>query len=361
MTASLDPARSSDAAEASAATPIRPEARTAPANTYDALVDTSPQGIMFCHTWWLDAVAPGQYRILEVRKGDAIKAAWPIVLRDDPAGPQVVMPGLTQKLGVLFAPMDAKYVERLSTEHQLIDQLLAQLPPGCGFEQQFHEHFTNWLPFHWAGCNQTTRYTYVFEDLSDVSALWNGLRTNCRRVIRKAQAEQIRVRETDDLEYIYRINVKTFERQGLKIPFTLDLVERIDRAVLQHAGRKAFVGEDSAGRGHACEYLIFDDQCAISLLRGADTELRASGACALVQWHAIEFATTVSRRFDFEGSMMRGVEAYIREFGATQVPYFRIWKHPAAAAPRPLSAPAKLRDLASRALRKAARLIEPTR
>ncbi len=326
---------------------------------YDRLDDASPQGIMFCHTWWLDAVAPGRYQIITVVKGDTLKAAWPIVFREGTTTFEICMPDLTQKLGILFAPMDAKYAERLSDEHQLIDQLLAQLPAGCGFDQRFHEHFTNWLPLNWAGCSQTTRYTYVLEDLRNVPALWEGLRTNARRLTRKARAENIRIRETDDLEYIYRLNIKTFDRQGMKIPFSLELVERIDAAVAGHAARKAFVAEDAAGRGHACEYLIYDEQCAISLLRGTDAELRTSGACALLQWHAIEFASTVSRRFDFEGSMIRGVEAYLREFGARQTPYFHIWRPPPGPPPPP-SKRAVLRSLGARALRKAARLLDPS-
>ena len=42
-------------------------------------------------------------------------------------------------------------------------------------------------------------------------------------------------------------------------------------------------------------------------------------------WHAIQFAATVSRVVDFEGSMMEPVERFFRGFGAVQTPYFAIW------------------------------------
>lgn len=326
---------------------------------YDALVDRSPQGILFCHSWWLDAVAPGRWRILSAGQGGDLRAAWPIVVREDASGTHVGMPNLTQKLGVLFAPSTSKYAERLSDEHQLTEQLMAQLPAGAAVDQQFHERFTNWLPFYWAGYQQSTRYTYVLDPLDDLAALWAELRTNTRRVVRKARGAGLRVREVDDLAYFYGINAKTFERQGMAPTYALDELARVDAALQRHAGRRAFVAEDALGRAHACEYLAYDDQCAISLLRGADPSLRESGASALLQWHAIEFAATVSRRFDFEGSMIRGVERYLRDFGGRQAPYFRIWRPAAERAPAARAGRSPLRDVLGRALRKAARIVDP--
>ena len=81
---------------------------------YDELVKRSPQGSIFAHRWWLEAVAPGMYEILEIKKGDEIQAAWPIVYHKSDGAKHVCMPALTQKLGILFAPSDAKPVETQS-------------------------------------------------------------------------------------------------------------------------------------------------------------------------------------------------------------------------------------------------------
>jgi len=47
--------------------------------TYDDLVACSPQGSIYAHRWWLEALAPGAVEVLEVRHGGALLAAWPIV------------------------------------------------------------------------------------------------------------------------------------------------------------------------------------------------------------------------------------------------------------------------------------------
>ncbi|KZZ15518.1 hypothetical protein A3751_17170 [Oleiphilus sp. HI0080] len=41
-------------------------------------------------------------------------------------------------------------------------------------------------------------------------------------------------------------------------------------------------------------------------------------------WEAIKFASTVTKRFDFEGSMIEPIERFFRGFGAMQKPYFQI-------------------------------------
>jgi hypothetical protein len=325
---------------------------------YDRLVDESPQGILFCHSWWLDAVAPGQYQVLTVERGGAIKAALPIVFRKWAAGLQISMPKLTQKLGILFAPSQAKYAERLSDEHELVGQLIEKLPVGCSFDQQFHENFTNWLPFYWEGFSQSTKYTYIIDNLSDVDAIWGNFRTRARQCVRKAAKEGIRIRETNDIELLYNINRKTFERQGMRMSFNVEFLARIDTAASKNAGRKAFVAEDPAGRPHACVYFLYDERCAIGLLKGADPALCSSGAQTLLEWEAIKFASTVTRSFDFNGSMIRGVENHLRNLGARLMPYSRIWrpsKQDPRAAPR-----SRFRRFTGWALREVAnRIIDP--
>jgi lipid II:glycine glycyltransferase (peptidoglycan interpeptide bridge formation enzyme) len=213
------------------------------------------------------------------------------------------------------------------------------------------------LPFYWAGFQQTTRYTYVLEDLTDTRQIWNGMRSKLHADIRKAVRAQLKIREIDDLELFYRLNKKSFERQAVEIPYNFDLVARIDKACGTNAGRRMLLAEDSAGRIHAADYLVYDSRCAISLLRGADGELRSSGASCLLQWEMIQFASTVSRRFDFEGSMMETLERHIRSFGARQVPYFTIFGQRREADCS--NDPSRARRFLGRALRKAAQLIDP--
>ncbi|MEX0741806.1 MAG: GNAT family N-acetyltransferase, partial [Phycisphaeraceae bacterium] len=293
---------------------------------YDALVDASPQGSIYCRRWWLEAVAPGAWRILTVEKNEHLHAAWPIVLREHLGRTNVVMPMMTQKLGILFpAPRpDQKYVERLSTEHKLIKELLAQLPEGGAFRHSFHESFTNWQMFYWHDYKQTTRYTYLLEDLHDHDKLWENMRGSCRGVIRNARKQGLEVDEDVLFEDMLALNDMTFERQSLETPVTHDLLRRIDRACSLYGGRRVFGTRDRQGRLHAAVYVVWDHRTMYALMLGSDPKIRHTGALKLAVWEAIKFARQVVDRWDFEGSMMPSVEASNRDLGGVQRPYFVI-------------------------------------
>jgi hypothetical protein len=295
-------------------------------STYGELVKRSPQGSIFSHRWWLEAVSPGVHEILEIKKGDEILAAWPIVHVTKAGAAHVYMPALTQKLGILFAPSNAKPVEAQSTNQRLTMELMEQLGDVAGFHQNFHENFTDWLPFYWRGYAQTTRYTYVLEDISDGNTLWNDMRSHHRRAIRKAERLGIRIEDDLELPRFLELNHKTFARQGIAPLASDELIRRLDAACCAHAGRKIFAGVDSKGRVHAAVYVAWADNTAYYLMGGSEPDLRESGAQLLALWKAVIFASSVVKRFDFEGSMLPQVERVFRGFGAKQLPYFSITK-----------------------------------
>lgn len=321
-TAQPDPAANRTPGESDAADPVHA--------AYDRLVDHSPQASVYCRRWWLQAVAPDRWQILSVTKKNHLQAAWPIVTQTRRGRTDVLMPPMTQKLGILFPPADPrrKYAEQLSSEHQLIEKLIEQLPGSGSFEHSFHENFTNHLPFYWHRFTQTTRYTYILPDLADLDTVWNGFRTSARTAIRRCRENDLKVIDDLDFEQLLDLNDLTFRRQGLAAPVPRDVLRRIDQACRANAGRKVFAARDARGRLHAALYLVHADRVAYYLMLGSDPALRASNASTLLLWEAIRFAATVADRFDFEGSMMRNVEASLRDLGARQVRYSLIRRPP---------------------------------
>ncbi|MFN2567920.1 MAG: GNAT family N-acetyltransferase [Gemmatimonadaceae bacterium] len=278
---------------------------------------------LFDEPWWLTAVAPGQWGAVEIERGGQVVARLPYVIRRRLGVTALTMPPLTPRLGPWLAPSNAKPANQLAHQKDLMTELIQGLPPHHYFLQHFHYAITNWLPFHWQGFEQTTRYTYVLDNLSDLENVWAGLLVNIRTDIRKAQ-KQVQVRTDLDLDRFLEISSLTFARQGEASPYSRALVERVDAACAARGVRRMFFAEDAQGRIHAAIYLVWDSQSAYYLLGGGDPALRNSGATSLVLWEAINFAATVTQRFDFEGSMLEPVERFFRAFGARQVPYFRV-------------------------------------
>lgn len=100
----------------------------------------------------------------------------------------------------------------------------------------------------------------------------------------------------------------------------------MDTACAGHNARKILFAVDREKRIHAAIYIIWDKNSAYYLMGGSDPDLRHSGATSLLVWETIKYAATVTKRFDFEGSMIEPIERFFRAFGAQQSPYFHITK-----------------------------------
>ncbi len=280
---------------------------------------------LFSKAWWLDAVCP-DWDVALVEKNSDIVAALPYTF-DKLAGQRVIkMPELTPWLDVFIDyPQGQKYTRRLAYEKEIFSDLIRQLPNVPRFRQRYSYALTNWLPFYWQGFQQTTRYSYVLADLVNLDLVFAEFRENIRREIRKAKKRLV-VTESDDLQTFYQFNLKTFQRQNKTPSFSYELLQRVDSVCQTQNCRKIFFAAD-ADKIHAVLYLVWDAHSAYYLMGGADPALRSSGASSLLMWHAIQFAATVTRQFDFEGSMIEPIERFFRSFGAVQTPYFSISKN----------------------------------
>jgi lipid II:glycine glycyltransferase (peptidoglycan interpeptide bridge formation enzyme) len=291
---------------------------------------SEPSLPVFSRDWWLDATAgPDGWDVAVVQKAGEVVAAMPYMSRRRYGMRVISQPALTQKLGPWFRPADGKPATRLGNEKELMQALIDQLPDFDYFTQNWHYSRTNWLPFSWNGFQQTTRYTYVLNELSDTEKLWAGFDNGTRAECKKASGRfTLRVRDDLPLDAFLALNRMTFARQRMPVPYSDAFVHRLDAACAQRGCRKFFIAEDPEGRHHAGNYIVWDENSAYGLMNGADPALRNSGAASLCMWEVIRHAALVTQRFDFAGSMMEPIERFFRGFGATQVPYFRISKTP---------------------------------
>jgi hypothetical protein len=293
----------------------------APSKTRSATSDVTPCAhALFQQPWWLDAAAPGSWNVAEAVKDGEIVGRLPFVRKRRFGLTILSQPELTPHLGPWIKSGTGKVHTQLEREHEILRGLIAALPRHDIFVQSFHHSITNCLQFYWHGFTQYINYTYIIDDLSDHDKIWHGFRENVRGHIRKAQ-RQVIVRPIEDIEPFIALNAMVYERQGISPAYSADMVRRIDAACSARGVRRIFLAEDATGAAHAALYLIWDSESAYTLMSGSDPRLRDSGAISLLRWEAIKYASQVTRRFDFEGSMLQPVERFVRAFGARQVTY----------------------------------------
>ena len=295
---------------------------------YRILCETENSIPLFSQAWWLDAVAgENNWDVVIIERNKEIIASMPFMLTKRLGVISLSQPKLTQSLGPWIKETNSKYAKRLSLEKDLMNELIDKLPEFDIFQQNWNLNMTNWLPFFWKGFAQTTRYTYILPLISDSKKLWEGLQDNIRSDIKKAQNKyKLSVRSDLPIRDFIKLQQKTFERQNIAMQIPLDLIERLDQECSKRKIRKMMIAVDEMGRHHAGIYIVWDHQSAYYLMSGGDPLLRNSGATSYLLWEAINFASSVTASFDFEGSMMEPIERFFRAFGAKQTPYFSISK-----------------------------------
>lgn len=280
-------------------------------------------GSIFLEDWWLEAVTGGSYNIASVSKGGREKAKMAYTLRDSKGLRIVAMPPLTQFVGPWLENNSEKYAKELSHQKDHIEGLLKELPAHDAISLNLDPSLMNGLPFYWHGCDISVGYTYVLEKGRQASDVWDGFLPKIRTDIKKASRE-VTVKERDDVSILLDQIDKTFQRQNKKRAYSSETVIRLDKALRERSQCLLLVAEDDQQRVHAAAYFVWNKDAMHYLLGGADPKLRNSGAASLLLWHGIQASINKDLFFNFEGSMVEGVERFFRAFGARQIPYLKI-------------------------------------
>lgn len=293
---------------------------------YRELCSKDPSVPLFSRDWWLDATAGiDSWDVAIVEKNGAVISALPYSVKKKLGFTIVGQPVLTPALGPWFAPVKGRSAALLSHQRECMEALISQLPEFDRFSQTWSTKITNWLPFYWQGYTQSTLYTYTIplEPDMDVLACFTS---NMRNKLRKAE-KTVTVIDDCPLDKFYDLNRKTFSRQRLSTPYSLEYVQKFESELVKRESRKIFAAIDLSGQYDSALYLIWDDEVAYLHMAGQDPELRKSGAGILLIYEAIKFAAKKGIKvFDFSGSMIEEVEIVRRSCGGLQTPYFHITK-----------------------------------
>jgi hypothetical protein len=296
---------------------------------YDDLVEESPQGSVFATSWWLEAVADGRWRTNAVEENGEVAAAWPTVVRATRWGDVHEGAPLTPFLGPLFRS-EASDLKRRSNEVKRLEKLVAAFGSAAHVEARCNPAFDYWTPLSWHGFTQTTHYTWRLPELSDLDEVLGNAR-DARSEIRKAEKRGVEVVE-GSLADFQAVHSETVEHQQIEDAARNRLaLQRIDAAAASRDARFILLARDAEGGVHAGGYFVRDGRWIYYLVGASDPSLRSSGASSLLLWRAIERASALGLGFDFEGSMLQGVEHFFRSFAGVPTPYSIVRSTPSRA------------------------------
>ncbi|MEQ8525112.1 GNAT family N-acetyltransferase [Gracilimonas sp.] len=280
-------------------------------------------GNIFMQPWWLDIVAPGQWEDIRIEKGGDIFARWPIVLRKEKGFRFIEMPVLTQKLGPWIKQTSSKHETIHNTERSMLKKLIKKIPSFDKFNYNLDADVINYLPFIWEGFSQNSLTTFQVQAPIDTKQTWKNLNSAVRRDIRRAE-ESLEVIIGLSSDELYNMISATFERQGLKVPYSRGLLYDLYNEASSRERATIVGAKDNKGVLHAAEVFLHDDKTTYYLAGGFDSESEVPGAVSLVLWEGIKEAQKRGNTFDFEGSSIKSIERYFSSFGSKPVHFHHI-------------------------------------
>lgn len=297
-------------------------------NNYRMLeaITTFSNGV-FEQPWWLNIVAPGSWHAVTVERNNTIAARLSFQQRRVGRLGWCILsnPPATQTVGPWLRECSHSYSRRLHEENELVAELLRSMPICDSADLLLSPTFTNPLPFLWNDFKVGIHCTYRLTNLGDPDRLWRGFSDKCRNAVRKAKKE-LSVNEGLDGTTFYDLLSNTMARQGMVYPYSRDLVCKLQSECVRRGAGKVVYVEDAHGHIHSAAFLVWDATTMYYLMAGSDPDKRGSGANNLLIWHVLQWAAEVTQTFDFEGSVIPGIEHFFRSFGATQTLMLRATK-----------------------------------
>jgi hypothetical protein len=289
---------------------------------YDSFCREQGDVPVFLNPWWLDLDAGAKnWDVVLVENNSQIIAALPYCLvklkvfkgiGDPPVAPY-------QGYHICYPKDQVKTASRIAWEYNAVKLLFEGLPRLTFFFQHFPPEIKNWTPLYWLGYRQTTKYSYLIDDLSQPDKIFGEFENRARTLIRKAESALVVYEEKDSQNLLDLIGL-TYKKQNLKPPYDLDRLANLTGAVISKKVGKIYAAKDGEGNVHAVAFVVWDRGKTYYVIQAGHPSFLSGGGAALVVWHAIKDAADDGMEsFDFTGSMMPNVEKFLRSFGGVPV------------------------------------------
>lgn len=306
---------------------------------WDKLVAESPQGNVFCTTWFLDALGV-QYELLTVRSGGEIQVGL-VVVKKDGVPTQAPYP-FTMYQGLLYSKPYASmaFHKKAKAELDLIAFLAEELAaryPRMSF--CLHPTVEDIRGFQWFNYHEPARGLFRvdvrYTGLIDLGVFgtfddyFQSIRSTRRNEYRRAAGAGLVIEESGDLDLLSRLHEMTFARQGLQSE-SGDLMCRIVKAALDKGAGRLVLCRDAGGAVVSATVFLFDGRCGYYFIGANDPQRRDSlgGVYTVLEnlrWCKEKGLSLV----DVVGINSPNRGDFKTSFNAQPVPYFVVtWERP---------------------------------
>ena len=293
----------------------------------ETLIQTEYANSVFEQPWWLDIVAKDSWGECFVEEKEKIIARLPYVNIKG----CISNPRLNQTLGIWMDDSLKKFERgnsQLYKQKEIIKQLLQQLPKHKKISITLDSSVEYILPFRWNGFRIEPTFSYRLSCLGGFDEIKKKFGKTVQKNVNAATKKVTIETNAKDIETFLTLLDMSFARQNRKMPINADLIRNAVQKAIECEQGRLMLAVDEQGKAHSGAFFLYDKKVCYYLLGGQDPEYKSDGSQNLLLYKGIEFATTVSEYFDFEGSMVEGIENFFRQFGGIQVINYHVAKQP---------------------------------
>ncbi len=290
---------------------------------YSAWVAEQEYVPVFMMPWWMDAVCAGKewdVLLAEDEQGN-ILGAMPYLLRKRAWYKYIIMPQQTQ-IGGIWVTAEVT-ADRWKTAE--VCRMIKEQLDTMGLAYYYQQYLPGSLcvdAMRGLGFKTKERVTYRVEDLSDLDAVINAFSKNKKRQLQKALS--LHAEKSMDAEDFYRFHTQCMASRKRKLYYSREFLLVLERKAARLNQCQILRICNADGKPYAAAFLIWDKHYMYFLIPCYDPAFHESGASALLVLEAMKLAREKHVRFDFEGSMERGIANHYKQFGSTPFTYFSV-------------------------------------
>jgi hypothetical protein len=292
---------------------------------WNKYVDEHPEGTIFHKTDWLQLI-DHDITICVIVNDEKIRAGVALIKTAKNGVSGYHIPPYTQYFSPLFGNAFPRN-NSLTEEHFSINAILEEIKKAGHIDFKLPQGHHSILPYHWKGFESSVSITHIIS--GTLADYLKELNKNKVRELKKLQLQvstgEITIEETIAESELIHLLQQTVERKGFdaKSTIAVNLVMKAGPSM----SKKIIIRSREHGL-LAFGFFPYDNKAVYNLInasvRVTDPVLKTVNLLLLYQ--AIEFALNSNRTFDFEGSMLPGVETFCRLMGGRQVPVYRVQK-----------------------------------
>lgn len=296
---------------------------------YRSLCETHKEIPIFMQAWWLDAASKENWDVIFAKINDEIAGFFVFSFQKKLGKTIITNLPLTQFSGpFIFYPQNLSQSDIHSFENKVYTNLIEQIEAkNIDFiEINCHHSFKNHQQFFWKGYKQTTKYTYILENISEREHLLSQMSYTQRRQRIKKGNPNYTFSHTLSPEKFYDFYNENLIKLNKKIFYSKEFFVRLHNAAKEKNQGQIISIHDQNDELLAAIWVIWDSKYAYDLIMTSDKNKKCSESTTLLIWETLDFLKDKTQNFDFEGSMIKGVALTNQSYGATAVPYHCISK-----------------------------------